>query len=325
MTSTSSTGPAVATAAPARLVHWHRPLLGLALLMAVLAVATAVLAVLDQRQVTGAGAWSKPLKFALSIALYSVTLAWLITQARRSQRLAHAAGTVAVVGLLVEIAVIVWAAATGTTSHFNVSTPLHTTLWSVMAASVVVVWVMTLLVGTTLLRNPGADAARTSAVRAGVLLALVGMALGFLMTSPTHAQLQDFQGVAGAHAVGVPDGGPGLPLLGWSTTGGDLRVPHFVGMHALQALPLTALALELLARRVRVLREPAVRARLVHVAAVTCAALLAVLTVQALAAQPVARPAGAVLLALLATLAGALTATVVVLRRASSPRPAAVG
>lgn len=77
------------------------------------------------------------------------------------------------------------------------------------------------------------------------------MAVAFLMTGPTSEQLNDFQGIAGAHAVGVPDGGAGLPFLGWSTEGGDLRVPHFVGMHALQALPLGLLALEWASARVR--------------------------------------------------------------------------
>ncbi len=42
------------------------------------------------------------------------------------------------------------------------------------------------------------------------------------------------------HWVGGPrSDATGLPLFGWSTTGGDLRVPHFFAVHLLQALPIT--------------------------------------------------------------------------------------
>ena len=99
---------------------------------------------------------------------------------------------------------------------------------------------------------------------------------------------------SGAHTVGLADGGQGLPILGWSTVAGDLRVPHFIGMHALQILPLLVLGMELLARRVRLLTA-SLRLRLVRVAVPTYAATIVVLTWQALAGQSVVQPSGAIL------------------------------
>ncbi len=271
----------------------NRPLMALAGLMAVTAVVVAALALVDPVEITGRNGWFKPLKFAVSIAVYAVTLAWLLDRLpARRQRLGRIAAWVVTVALLIEIVIIVGAVAAGTTSHFNVSSPLATTLWSVMGTSIAVVWVVTLAVAALLWRAADADAARRLAIRAGLVIGLAGMAVAFLMTSPTAEQLDDFAGVAGAHAVGVADDGPGLPFLGWSTTGGDLRVPHFVGMHALQALPLLILGLEALARRVPALRDPRTRFRIVAGASTGYAVLLLLLTLQALAGIPVTDPLG---------------------------------
>ena len=271
----------------------NRPLMALAALMAATAVVTAVLAVIDPVQITGRNGWLKPLKFAISIGLYAVTIAWLLDRLpERRQRVGRIGALVVTAALVIEMVVIVGAVAAGTTSHFNVSSPLATTLWSTMGTAIAAVWLVNLVLAALLWRSPDADAARQLAVRAGLVIGLAGMAVAFLMTSPTPEQLESFTGVAGAHAVGVPDDGPGLPLLGWSTTGGDLRVPHFIGMHALQGLPLLALGLEVLARRVPALTDPGTRFRVVAVASGGYAVLLVLLTLQALAGIPVTEPLG---------------------------------
>jgi hypothetical protein len=139
-------------------------------------------------------------------------------------------------------------------------------------------------------------------LRLGMAVSLAGMALGFLMTVPTAAQQQALDAgqqvnMIGAHSVGVPDGGRGMPLTGWATTGGDLRIPHFVGLHALQVLPLLALALVALSRRSPRFADSRVRAQLVTIAAAGYAGLVGLLTWQALRGQPLIHPDGITLAA----------------------------
>jgi len=302
-------------------IHWHRPLLWLGFAMAALAMFSAVAVFVDHRQLLGVDIWEKPLKFAISVAIYSFTWAWLIPHLQHARRLAWWAGTVTAVLLLVELVIITGAAAAGTTSHFNVSTPFATTLWAIMAASISIVWVLIFVVSELLFRSTLGDAARSLAIRAGAILALVGMALAFLMTGPRGDQISDYRGVIGAHAVGVADGGPGLPLMGWSTLGGDLRIPHFVGMHALQAIPIFLIVLELASRRVIVLRDVTVRFRLVLVAAVSYAATLAVLTWQALRGQSIVQPDAATLTVAAALAVFALAAALAVVLRGERREP----
>lgn len=300
---------------------WHRPLMALAAAMLVLTVVGIVGMVVDDRVLTGLPIWDKPTKFAISIAVYSVAWAWLISQLRLQRRRAWWAGTVAGAFLAVEIVVIVTQVVRGTTSHFNNATPFDAWMWRAMGISIVIVWLATLYVCAQLFRRRDGDPARTLAIRTGSVLALSGMALGFLMTTPTAAQIAAGGDIVGAHSVGPADGGPGLPLLGWSIVGGDLRIPHFVGMHALQAIPLVLIALELLAPRVPALASSLVRRRLVWVTTVAYTGLLAILTWQALRGQSVVAPDGWTLAAA-GTVAGLTVAAVVaVVRDGARTRP----
>jgi hypothetical protein len=172
-------------------------------------------------------------------------------------------------------------------------------------------------------RERFADAALGWALRLGMTITIVGAFTGGLMTSPTHQQLEAARAgeqmtIAGAHTVGAPDGGPGLPGTGWSTEHGDLRVPHFLGLHALQALPLVALML-----RRRKLGD-AVRVRLTLIASAGYVALFGILLWQALSGEPVAAPGGFTLALLAGWAFGVVVAVAAATLRPESARHPAV-
>ncbi len=281
----------------------HRGLFAFALAMAVLTPVLGVLALVDDRVLLGAPLWFKPLKFSISLTLYAATLAWMLGQLR--ERALQRTGWVVTAAGAIEMAIIVGQAAVGHRSHYNTDTPLSAALWSTMGTTIAVLWLATLAVALRFLREPGRDRVAATAIRLGLVVALIGLAEGFLMAT------------AGAHAVGVPDGGPGLPFVGWSTTGGDLRIAHFVGMHALQGLPLLAAALVAIRRF-----TDETRVQLVRTAAAAWAGLVVLLTWQALRAQPLLAPDATTLGALAVLVAGSVAGTTAVLaagRRAAAP------
>jgi hypothetical protein len=288
--------------------------------MVVTAVVSLVGLAADDRVLVGAPIWAKPLKFSLSLTAYCLSLAWMLSLLPRGRRAGWWAGTVVAVASLVEMVVIVGQTVRGRRSHFNVETPLDATLFSVMGATIVVLWLATLVLAVLLLRARIADRASAWAMRAGILLALAGAGVGFLMTGPREGQRPEVTGVVGAHSVGVADGGPSLPLTGWSATGGDLRIPHFVGMHALQVLPLLLIALTLLAPRVTRLADERVRSRLVLLASAAYAALLALVLWQALAGRPLHHPDAAMRVAAALLLAAVALGGYVSLRPALTER-----
>lgn len=304
---------------------WHRPLVVFSAAMAALAVVSAVGLVVDDRVLVGAPIWAKPFKFSVSFVAYCLTLAWMLTLLTRGRRIGRWAGHVVVLTSLVEMVIITVQVVRGKRSHFNTATAFDSALWNTMGMTIVVLWAATLVIAVLLLRTRIADRAEALAVRGGLLIALAGAALGFLMTLPSESQQAvgnlDASDAIGAHSVGVPDGGPDMALTGWSTTGGDLRAPHFVGMHALQLIPLVLMALVLLAPRFAPLRDAGVRLRLVRVAVAGYAALVALITWQALRGQPLIHPDGITLAAAGAILAAVAGGAWAALRPAAGELP----
>ncbi|MDQ2786542.1 MAG: hypothetical protein M3Y58_16240 [Chloroflexota bacterium] len=295
----------------------NRPLALTILAMLLVFGAALVGLIVDPRVITGAPAWLKPAKFAISISIYAATFIWLLGFVQGHPRIVRLVAWITTVGFLIETVLIVGQVIRGTTSHFNVSTRFDTVVWQIMAVSIVGVWTANLILGIVLLRQRFADAAFAWALRLGVFISLIGMGVAFFMTTPTSAQLTAAKAggglpIAGAHSVGVADGGPGLPIVGWSTVGGDLRVPHFVGLHGLQLLPLFGWLLVRYGTRLR----PAARTALVWIAGLGYLGLIGLLTWQALRGQSVIAPDARTLIAASLLLAAILGATLIVLRSA---------
>ncbi|MFF3323123.1 hypothetical protein [Streptomyces sp. NPDC002889] len=263
--------------------------------MVPMAILSAVGLIVDDRVLVDAPIWFKPLKFSVSFAAYCLALSWMLSLLPRGRRVGWWAGTVVAVACVVEIVIITGQAARGKRSHFNYETPFDEALYNVMGGAVIFLWLATFALAVLLLRARIADRASAWAMRSGIVLALAGTAVGFLMDRPAPGQQSGVSKVVGAHSVGVPDGGPSMPLTGWSTTGGDLRIPHFVGMHALQLLPLLVMVLIALAPRYTRLTDERVRLRLVLLASGVHASVFILLLWQALRGQPLNHPDGVTL------------------------------
>lgn len=237
----------------------------LALLAALVGLAT------DERTVLGLNTWVKPMKFMASIAVYLWTIAWFTRYVRRPRWAMKAVSIVISVAIVIESACILLQAARGTRSHFNFSTDFDAALFQTMGIMIVINLLMVVVV-LFLFSRPTVRLAPAYlfGIRAGIVLFLAGGAIGGYMIGQ------------GAHTIGAPDGGPGLPLTNWSTVAGDLRIAHGAALHALQILPLVGFGLS------RWRRVPGRFSKLALMAAATgvYAALVYALFRQALAGQP---------------------------------------
>ena len=303
----------------ARLWQTSPPLTAVGLLMAVATVASLVGLVADPRMITGAPAWLKPFKFAVSTTVYSLTLAWIFGYITEWPRVRRVVGWTTAVVFVLEVALIDMQAWRGTASHFNAATVFDRVVFIVMGSAILIQTLISVAVAVALWRQRFVDRSLGWALRLGMTLTILGAMVGPMMTRPTDAQLATARAgggmtVIGAHSVGGTDGGPGVPVTGWSREHGDMRVPHFVGLHAIQVLAIVAVGLR------RWPRSEAVRVKIVLVAAASYASLFVLLLWEALRGSSVIAP-DATSLSALATWVGvtALALFWAILHRRSAP------
>lgn len=185
-----------------------------------------ILSKTNAQQVLGVNAWYKPMKFALSTFFYSWAMAWFAFYLPSFNTTIFSWSIVVLLGF--EVAYIALQAGRGQLSHYNVSTPLYSALFSAMALAATLVTIYTAYVAVLFFANGFAALPiyYVWAIRLGLVIFVVFSFEGFAMGSRM------------AHTIGSEDGSRGIPFLNWSLTHGDLRIAHFIGMHALQVLPL---------------------------------------------------------------------------------------
>ena len=183
----------------------------------------------DHRQLMGINVWVKPAKFAISIAIYSFT--WpLLLQYFSFEKTKERYTRFTVFALCFEMLCIASQAGRGELSHYNIHGVYNMLVFSLMGIVITTQTFYALYIGVLFFR------VKPVVISASVLW---GIRLGILLSG-----LFAFEGGLMAarlsHTVGAADGSKGLPLVNWSTVAGDLRIAHFMGLHALQLIPLFA-------------------------------------------------------------------------------------
>jgi hypothetical protein len=196
------------------------------LICLLLSIVFIVLTRFTSTQVFNVNAWYKPFKFAFSTFLFAWAMAWYCYYLPDFNIKLFNWSVIILLGF--EIIYIAFQANKGQLSHYNISTPVYAALYSMMAIAATLVTLYTAYVGILFFINKFPDLPNYYlwAIRLGIIIFVIFSFEGFAMGSRLN------------HSVGALNNNSNWFIVGWSKTVGDLRVSHFIGMHALQILPL---------------------------------------------------------------------------------------
>lgn len=189
------------------------------------------LSFVDARLIAGASVWEKPAKFFLSLIVQALTVAWAISLLPKPARGIKTATWIFAFAAWFELFYMIFRASRGEASHFNQSSHFAIVMYALMGVGAVSLTGTSAFIGWRLWRQRGADILREATSLGLMLGAVLGTIAGGYLSSHT------------SHWIGGDmNDASGLGFFHWSTTGGDLRVAHFIGLHATQAMPLAALS-----------------------------------------------------------------------------------
>lgn len=186
-----------------------------------------ILALIDHRQLLGLNVWVKPMKFAISLGIFTWTMSWLLSYLPQVKRVKFISWVI-VVTMGLEIFIIAMQSLRGETSHFNVSSSLNLFLFNTMGIAIVVNTLMVFWAFLLFRKVRSLPQGYKLGIQLGMLIFVIASLEGFVMVGQM------------SHTVGAPDGQEGIFFLNWAKKYGDLRIAHFMGLHALQVLPIFA-------------------------------------------------------------------------------------
>ncbi len=174
----------------------------------------AIVAFFDPTQILGINRWIKPMKFFISIVIFLWTTSVYLHFLKGTDKSARIISLGMVSIFLVETLIVMFQAARGTTSHFNISTPLNGALFAIMG---IAISLNTILAAYVLVLYFKIEIDLPRPIIWGMRMGLVLFLLSRIKGGYMSAQFR--------HTGGARDGGPGLPLMNWLTSALSACVP----------------------------------------------------------------------------------------------------
>ena len=195
------------------------------LVFLIIALAMCLAPLFDTRELFGVSVWNKPIKFYVSTTVLLWTIGWIMHDLPNKKQVRFISKGVFIC-LTLELVLITYQAIQGKASHFNVTNPLDGVIFGMMGMIIFINSLFFIYLLILFLRVKTLPRGYQVGIISGLFIFLLGGYEGYLMA----ARL--------SHTVGAADGQEGIFFLSWAKSYGDLRIYHFLGLHALQVLSL---------------------------------------------------------------------------------------